>query len=87
MHTLRGRGVVRVLQGEQKLELLLLEQTSDRLLLRRWRRRRGRLGLRRRKDSYGSKETPHPFYQNLPVTSKVWLHLRESPAHGGTKSG
>lgn len=45
------------------------------------------LGLRRRKDSYGSKETPHPFYQNLLVTSKVWLHLRESPAHGGTKSG
>ena len=48
VHTLRGRGVVRVLQGEQRLELLLLEQTSDRLLLRRWRRRRGRLGLRRR---------------------------------------
>lgn len=44
VHTLRGRGVVRVLQGEQRLELLLLEQTSDRLLLRRWRRRRGGWG-------------------------------------------
>ena len=40
--------MVWVLQGKQRLELLLLEQTSDRLLLRRRRRRRGRLRLWRR---------------------------------------
>lgn len=49
VHSLRRGGVVRVLQGEQRLQLLLLEQTSDRLLLRRrWRRWRWWLRLRRR---------------------------------------
>lgn len=49
VHSLRRRGVVRVLQGKQRLQLLLLEQTSNWLLLRRrrwW--RRGRLRLWRR---------------------------------------
>ena len=45
VHPLRRGGVVRVLQGQQGLELLLLEQTADRLL-RRWRRRRLRLWRR-----------------------------------------
>ena len=48
VHPLRRRGVVRVLQGQQGLELLLLEQTADRLLRRRRRRRRRRLRLWRR---------------------------------------
>lgn len=48
MHSLGGRGVVRVLQGEQRLQLLLLEQTPDGLLRRRRRRWRWRLRLRRR---------------------------------------
>lgn len=48
MHSLRRGGVMRMLQGKQRLQLLLLEQASDWLLLRRWRRRRrGRLRLRR----------------------------------------
>lgn len=51
VHALGGRGVVRVLQGEQRLQLLLLEQTSDGLRWRRrWRRRR--LRLRRRDYSW-----------------------------------
>lgn len=42
VHPLRRGRVVRVLQGQQGLELLLLEQTADRLLRRRWRWWRGR---------------------------------------------
>lgn len=48
MHSLRGGWVVRVLHRKQRLQLLRLEQASDRLLLRRWWRRRGSLGLWRR---------------------------------------
>lgn len=40
VHALRRGGVVRVLQGQQGLELLLLEQAADRLRRRRRRRRR-----------------------------------------------
>lgn len=49
VHSLRWGGVMWVLQGKQRLQLLLLEQAPDWLLLRRWRwRRRGRLRLWRR---------------------------------------
>ena len=44
VHPLRWRGVVWGLQGQQRLQGLLLEQAPDGLLLGRW-RRRGRLRL------------------------------------------